>query len=309
MTELNLKVLVVGDEALQRDALALALGDRGMLPRVASTLELASAAAQEQPDLVILDVQSMHADEVGGMLRKAAVGCPVLVLSDRPGPELDAFAARSGTAGAIHRTGLPRELAGEVEELLARSLGSQEPVREEVDFVGLARRSTRAEFVAAWPCPFLVSVSSLVSQAEKKATANILDPEMFEAIQDAVRERLSGPASGRRDTSSGAAIALAVRGRINGAVDTISVGRALGVDVLIDHATISKHHASFLRAAGGLEVNDAGSRNGTWLSGRLLKPNGRPSPVASGDTIRFGELEFTFLSSAAAWDVLRANVR
>jgi CheY-like chemotaxis protein len=317
----KLKILVVGDRISERDALALAVGDRGYYPRVAAIGELSFAVAQEQPDLVVLDAESARADEVAGMIRESALGCPVVVLSDRPPAELDAFAARCGAAVSIDRTGSPETLTSKIEQFLLRS--SEEPraeeeraperVRERFDFVGLARRSTREQFVAAWPCPFLVSVASLVSQSQNRATADILDPEMLQAIQDAMREKTEARQAGRRFVSTprrSGALAIAVRGGADGAAEKISVGRASDVDVFIDHATISKRHAWFLREPEGLRVSDAGSRNGTWVGGQLLEPNGPPSPiVASEDSVRFGELEFTFLKSSSAWDVLRVNVK
>jgi CheY-like chemotaxis protein len=308
----KLKILVVGDRPSERDALALAVGDRGFFPRVAAIGELSFAVAQEQPDLVVIDVESAGADEVAGILRDGGLGCPVVLLSDRLPAEL----ARCGAAACIDRTGSPEVLTSKIEQVLLESTEqprAPERVHERVDFVGLARRSTRDQFVAAWPCPFLVSVSNLVSQAQNRATADILDPEMLEAIQDAMREKTEARQAGRRFVSTprrSGAIALAVRGGADGAAEKISVGRASDVDVFIDHATISKRHAWFLREAEGLRVSDAGSRNGTWVGRQLLEPNGPPSPiVASEDSVRFGELEFTFLKSSSAWDVLRVNVR
>jgi response regulator RpfG family c-di-GMP phosphodiesterase len=311
----KLKILVVGDRISERDALALAMGDRGYYPRVAAIGELSFAVAQEQPDLVVLDVESAAASDVAGMIRESAVGCPVVVLSDRASAELDAYATRCGAAACFDRTGSPEALTSKVEQFLLRSTEEPRPserVRERFDYVGLARRSTRDQFVAAWPCPFLVSVSSLVSQAQNKATADILDPEMLQAIQDAMREKTEARQTGRYVTTPrrSSAIALAIRGGADGEAEKISVGRASEVDVFIDHATISKRHAWFLRVPGGFRVSDAGSRNGTWVSGQLLEPNGPPSSIVqSEDSVRFGELEFTFLKSTSAWDVLRVNVR
>jgi CheY-like chemotaxis protein len=310
----KLKILVVSDRMSERDALALTLGDRGFHPRVASTFELAFAAAHEQPDLVVFDAQSLHADETARELREVAVASPVIILADGPSTELDAFAAQCGAGGHIGRTGSPEAIAKGVERFLVqRSEEPREPVRKRVDFVGLARRSTRDEFVASWPCPFLVSMSSLVAQSHKKATADILDSAVLQAIHDAVREKVETRQTGRGyvDTpKKPTAIALPIRGAKGGAEDKISVGRGLDVDVFIDHATISKRHAWFFHAPEGLRVTDAGSRNGTWVGGQLLEPNGPPSPIVqSEDSVRFGELEFTFLSSAEAWDVLRVNAR
>jgi DNA-binding response OmpR family regulator len=323
--ESKLKILLVSDRVPERDALALAVGQRGFHPRVASTFELSFAAAQEQPDVLVVDVESPRADELAGTVRESGLDCPVVILSDRSPVDLRALADKFGAAGYLDRASSPAALVSIVERVLRASGDTgevpqesvreppRESQRERIDFVGLARRSTRDQFVLAWPCPFLVSESSLISQAEKKNTADILDSEVIRAIQEAVSEKLGASPTPRRyvDTPKrSSATALAIRRATDAASDTITVGRALDVDVFIDHATISKHHASFVRAGESLRVADTGSRNGTWVSGRLLEPNGAHSPIVeSGDTVRFGELEFTFLSSTAAWDVLRVNVR
>ena len=309
----KLKILVVGDRVSERDALALAIGERGLYPRVASSFELAFAAAREQPDLVVLDAQSLD-DDVAVVLREVGVTSPVVLVADRPASELGGLATRVGAVRIIVRKGSLDALAGEIERFTtSRTVEPQEPSAKRVDFVRLARCSRRDEFVASWPCPFLVSMSSLVAIAEKKSTADILDPQVLEAIQDAMRESLETRPTGRGyvDTPRrSSAIALPVRGATDTAADRISVGRGIDVDIFIDHATISKHHAWFLQAPEGLRVTDAGSRNGTWVGGKLLVREGPPSSIVqSEDSVRFGELEFTFLSSAAAWDVLRVNAR
>ncbi len=46
------------------------------------------------------------------------------------------------------------------------------------------------------------------------------------------------------------------------------------------------------------------------MSGRLLIPKGPPSQVlVSGDSVRFAQLEFTFMSPTTAWDVLRVMTK
>src|ERR1700733_13793790 len=92
----KLKILLVGDHLPERDALALVVADRGFFPRVASTFELVFAAAHEQPDMLVFDAEHVGADEVGRLLREAATGCPVVVLTDREGPDLRAFQFECG---------------------------------------------------------------------------------------------------------------------------------------------------------------------------------------------------------------------
>lgn len=307
-------ILLISDRGAERDALALGLGDLGFHPRVASTFELAFAVAQEPPDLLVIEAVSLRSDDVAQTLQEGSVECPILAIADRPSPELRALAVECGAVGYLDKPSSPQALAVMIGRFLSPpSQPPREWQRERVDFVSIARRSTRDQFVTAWSCPFLVSGSSLIAQFDRKATADILDPDVLQAIQDAVEDKVATKHSsrGHADTPSrSGALALAIRGERPDTADRVVVGRALDVDVFIDHATISKHHACFLRSPDGMRLSDTGSRNGTWVGGKLLVPKGPPSAlVESGDAIRFGELEFTFLRASAAWDLLRVNVR
>jgi pSer/pThr/pTyr-binding forkhead associated (FHA) protein len=145
----------------------------------------------------------------------------------------------------------------------------------------LARTSTRSQFVAGCPFPFLVSKSSLVARPSRPRTAGVLDGDVLLAMDEQVRVA-------RSKTS---VMALPIRKATDAPGDKITVGRTLSADVIIEHATVSEIHAAFLREEGGFHLADAGSRNGTWVSGRLLAPDGSPSPVIeSGESVRFGEL-------------------
>ena len=302
------KVLVVGDSKTEREAVALAFQRRGFRTGTASPFELRFAAAREQPDLVLLDLGSRSEAELGELLGGDPVECRFVLTADRPWPELRDLAARWKAAGYATKSKDADETVSRAEPFLpgigpgigpGAGAAVVRPPRERVDFVALARQSTRSQFVAACPFPLLVSSSNLVSRPAPR-TAGILDREVLQAMEaSAVKP------SGRPHVT-----VLAVRKLGDERADRVTAGRGLESDIIIDHATISKLHATFVKQARGYELADAGSRNGTWLSGRLLERNGPPSAlVESGDTVRFGEIECTFLSPSAAWDQLRVNVK
>lgn len=309
----TLKILLVGDAAPLREALARAIEERGFSARVASTFELPFAAAHEQPDLVVVDAGKLGAADVSRLVKECALECPVAVFSESSPDELRELETDPAIAACLRETDVP-SVAASVERFARRwAEGARESHNPPVDYVELARRSTREQFVAASQCPFLVSSASLISQSDEESTADILDPDLMRAVDEATREA-HGPHRPERRANERSlrpgVMAFAIRSTRKGAAGEITVGRARDVDIYIDHATISKHHARFTRDEGGLRVADAGSRNGSWAGGRFLQPNGPPSPtLESEDRVRLGELEFTFLSAAAAWDVLRVNVR
>ena len=87
----------------------------------------------------------------------------------------------------------------------------------------------------------------------------------------------------------------------------ITVGRASKNDVTIADISVSRFHAFFKRSpTGGFQLQDAGSTNGTIVNDTSVctKDAGPPVDVQSGDNIRFGQLDVTFLEA----DALRSYV-
>ena len=82
----------------------------------------------------------------------------------------------------------------------------------------------------------------------------------------------------------------------------ITVGRTLKNDVAIPDVSVSRFHAYFKRGSdGSYRVLDAGSTNGTTVNGVSVPTKGAGSPVdlKSGDSIRLGQTDFTFLEADA----------
>ena len=74
--------------------------------------------------------------------------------------------------------------------------------------------------------------------------------------------------------------------------ESVTVGRAAGNRVFIDHASVSKFHATISRARDGqLLVADLGSTNGTSINDEATPITGVRA-VAVGDTIVFGKVPF-----------------
>lgn len=74
---------------------------------------------------------------------------------------------------------------------------------------------------------------------------------------------------------------------VNAAVFT--VGRRPERHLPLQCNSVSKHHADLVATPNALFVRDLGSTNGTYVNGKLIAED---TPVASGDTIQFAELEF-----------------
>jgi pSer/pThr/pTyr-binding forkhead associated (FHA) protein len=78
-------------------------------------------------------------------------------------------------------------------------------------------------------------------------------------------------------------------GHVVDVVEPLTIGRGWGCELVLDDPTVSRRHATLLRAGGGLVVCDDGSLNGTWLNDRRISS---PVSLAAGDRVRIGSSEF-----------------
>jgi pSer/pThr/pTyr-binding forkhead associated (FHA) protein len=60
-------------------------------------------------------------------------------------------------------------------------------------------------------------------------------------------------------------------------------------DLAVDDPEVSRRHASLRPAGDGLEIEDLGSLNGTWVNGSRIQGVVRLSP---GDRVRLGDTSF-----------------
>jgi len=67
------------------------------------------------------------------------------------------------------------------------------------------------------------------------------------------------------------------------------IGRAADNDIWLDDPRVSRHHATLLIDDQGLEVHDAGSRNGVYVNGARIDGSQRVRP---GDSLSVGEHVF-----------------
>ncbi len=72
---------------------------------------------------------------------------------------------------------------------------------------------------------------------------------------------------------------------------TITIGRAHGCDIVIDHPTVSRQHASIKLEGEQFRLFDLGSSNGTFLDDQRVRD---PLVLEDGALVRFGAVEFVF---------------
>jgi DNA-binding winged helix-turn-helix (wHTH) protein len=69
------------------------------------------------------------------------------------------------------------------------------------------------------------------------------------------------------------------------------IGRDPSSDVWLDAHSISRRHARIIVSGDSATVEDAGSKNGTWLKGRRIDA---AETLTDGDQLQFGSVPITF---------------
>lgn len=81
----------------------------------------------------------------------------------------------------------------------------------------------------------------------------------------------------------------------------ISAGRTRNCDITIPDESVSKLHALLREEGGALYIEDAGSRNGTFVDGARAPRRGEGDalPLSQGARVRLGHVETTFYTPEA----------
>jgi pSer/pThr/pTyr-binding forkhead associated (FHA) protein len=72
---------------------------------------------------------------------------------------------------------------------------------------------------------------------------------------------------------------------------SVTLGRAPGNDFVVEHATVSRQHATIKIEGEDLRLYDLGSANGTFVNDKRVR---EPVTLQDGDAVRLGEAEFIF---------------
>jgi pSer/pThr/pTyr-binding forkhead associated (FHA) protein len=114
---------------------------------------------------------------------------------------------------------------------------------------------------------------------------------------------LNGDGQARMESTAGISlIAYGVRRNGHSAGHLITLGRAPDNDVVVPDSSISRFHAYVKEGANRQWlIQDAGSTNGTTVNGNAVPRQGSGSPIElnSGDDVRLGQVELTFLDADA----------
>jgi pSer/pThr/pTyr-binding forkhead associated (FHA) protein len=73
--------------------------------------------------------------------------------------------------------------------------------------------------------------------------------------------------------------------------DRMSIGRAPDAAVFLDDVTVSRNHALLVRRRDGLDIDDLGSLNGTYVNRRRIESH----ELTDGDEIQIGKYKLSYL--------------
>ena len=106
--------------------------------------------------------------------------------------------------------------------------------------------------------------------------------------------------------TSASCLVLLSTGRRIPLKEGLTIGRGPDNEVLLQDSSVSTHHASFVKVGAGWQVQDLDSTNGSWLNGTRVYGT---APIAEGDALRLGAVEFRVEGLAAFPPPLSAPVR
>ena len=69
----------------------------------------------------------------------------------------------------------------------------------------------------------------------------------------------------------------------------LAIGSDLSNELVIDEPTVSRRHAQVIQQAGGFQIRDLGSTNGTFVNGKRVEA---AVPIGAGDEIWLGKVRF-----------------
>lgn len=89
----------------------------------------------------------------------------------------------------------------------------------------------------------------------------------------------------------------------------ITIGRASNNDIFFEGPGVSKFHA-FLRKSsdGTFRVFDAGSTYGTYVGDRQIKGAADSATLASGDTLKLGQIDLLYFDGPGLYEYLRSFI-
>lgn len=128
----------------------------------------------------------------------------------------------------------------------------------------------------------------------------VYEPRESEPDDSSVDHRLrTSSGSGNSVIGGGApVVAMLEKAKDNMFQRRVTLGRTANNDIVLEDASVSRFHGWLQKEDEGEKwsLTDAGSKNGTWVSGLRLAPK-KPQTLIDGARLKVGNLELTFHSA------------
>ena len=148
---------------------------------------------------------------------------------------------------------------------------------------------------------FLAS-SAPAALVRRRAEGQDTDTDSRSGVDEEV-DTLIAPVLGRRRGPRGLEVYPLSKKPGASFADMITVGRTPNNDVVLRDVTISRFHAYFRQRGDKWIVADAGSKNGSEMSGEPLEAR-KERELVSGTALRIGDLELTFYLANDLYGIL-----
>ncbi|CAB1062053.1 hypothetical protein D1BOALGB6SA_6829 [Olavius sp. associated proteobacterium Delta 1] len=158
-----------------------------------------------------------------------------------------------------------------------------------------------AKFKIFMEQPVLVgsSIQSGSLNLQKRASKEEMNRTVVFDLDDA--EETSSPS----ETLKHAIYSLVKGEYASGPVNSFTIGRVDGNDMIMPDYAISKQHAILEIKRGVYTIMDCGSTNGTMVNGKRVDK--KPASLRDGDVVGFARYEFTFLFPESLYDMLSGS--
>jgi hypothetical protein len=167
------------------------------------------------------------------------------------------------------------------------------------DFAVSLKGTTRGDFLARFPHPFLVRQNDAGQPGRNLSTTSFntmaMDPQKIRAR---AREVLLLPIFAVTKRAGGNAFGL-----------MITMGRAPNNDIVFHETQISKFHANFAKSAKGEWTITDSSSNGTWVDGKRLEARVAQTLRADSSIELAHAVVLTFLTPERAFDEVESILR
>lgn len=277
-------------------------------------------ATTESLDLALVDLnlRGFQGNDIVKFLRNMSTK-RIFLFSAHDADKLKTISAKCGADGYVQKVLLPGQLKASIMRALSTPATVSKNLRKETSrFKALSLKnekdasalSTTVAPPKTVPSENSMTLETLVTQARdldreqfvarypRHALLQLNQYEEFSATTNTQRTYVDTREQPLARTDPKLSLLFFLKPKRGTSIlETVTVGRSQGSDIIIDTPRVSKFHAYFRKSRDGQwSLRDSRSTNGTFLNGRQLRADDE-APLRRGSLVGFSEaLRFKFLA-------------